>query len=147
VLDAWTKFIETRKAPKQRRYYIPRQSTLDLTYKLPQVLDQHDVAYELTGEAAAQHYAPWLTNVTTLRLRMVYSQKAEEALTELKAQLTTEGSNLSVMEVDSPNELVHRQEEGGVWYAHPIQVYLDLLKLEGRARDAAQHLRDTKIGF
>jgi hypothetical protein len=147
VLDAWTKFVETHKAPKQRRYYIPQQSSLDLSYALPQLLEKHEVAYELTGEAAAQHYAPWLTNITTLRLRIAYSPKAEQVLTELKAQLTTEGSNLSVMEVDSSTEFVHRQNEGGIWYAHPIRVYLDLLKMAGRARDAAQHLRETKIGF
>ena len=82
-----------------------------------------------------------------LRFRLIYSDKAEAALTELKAQLTTEGSNLWVMEVASPKELVHRHLEDGVCYAHPIQVYLDLLKMEGRARDAALHLRDTKIGF
>jgi len=147
VLDAWAKFVETRKAPKQRRYYIPIRHFDDLTYKVPQAFAAHDVEYELTGEAAAQHYSPWLTHINVLRFRLVYSKKAEAALTDLKAQLTTEGSNLWVMEVASPHELVHRQEEGGLWYAHPIQVYLDLLKMEGRARDAAQHLRETKIGF
>ena len=147
VLDAWAKFVETRKPPKQRRYYIPIRPFNDMTYKVPQVFAEYGVAYELTGEAAAQHYSPWLTNINVLRFRLVYSDKAEAALTELKAQLTSEGSNLSVMEVASPKELVHRRQEDGLWYAHPIQVYLDLLKMEGRAKDAAQHLRETKIGF
>lgn len=147
VLDAWTKFIETRKPPKHRRYYIPIRHFDDMTYKVPQAFAAHAVEYELTGEAAAQHYSPWLTHISVLRFRLVYSENAEAALTELKAQLTTEGSNLWVTEVTSAKELVHRREEGGLWYAHPIQVYLDLLKMEGRARDAAQHLRETRIGF
>lgn len=147
VLDAWTKFAEMRKPPKQRRYYIPIRNFDDMTNRVPQVFAAHAVEYELTGEAAAQHYSPWLTHINVLRFRLVYSERAVAALTELKSQLTTEGSNLSVMEVSSPKELVHRREEGGVWYAHPIQVYLDLLTMEGRARDAAQHLRETRIGF
>jgi hypothetical protein len=147
VLDAWTKFVETRKSPTQRRYYIPIRHFDDMTYKVPQTFESHGVEYELTGEAAAQHYSPWLTHINVLRFRLVYSEKAEAALAELKAQLTNEGSNLSVFEVASPKELVHRKEEGGVCYAHPIQVYLDLLKMEGRARDAANHLREARIGF
>ena len=147
VLDAWAKFVETRKAPQQRRYYIPIRQFNDLTYQVPRALDEHGVAYELTGEAAAQYYSPWLTHINVLRFRLVYSDKVEAALTDMKAQLTNEGSNLWVMEVASPKELVHRRQEDGLWYAHPIQVYLDLLKMEGRARDAADHLRETKIGF
>lgn len=147
VLDAWTKFVDTRKPPKQRRYYIPIRNFNNMTCDVPQAFVAHGVDYELTGEVAAQHYSPWLTHINVLRFRLVHSEKAEAALAELKAQLTSEGSNLWVMEVTSPKELVHRREEKGLWYAHPIQVYLDLLKMEGRARDAAHHLREKKIGF
>ena len=146
VLDAWAKFVETRKAPKQRRYYVPNNST-DMIYQIPQVFEQHDVEYALTGEAAAQHYAPWLTQISVLRFRLVYSDKADAAMSQMGAKLTTEGSNLSVIEVASPKDISHRKREGDVWYAHPIQVYLDLLKIEGRARDAAIHLREERIGY
>jgi hypothetical protein len=146
VLNAWVKFVETRKAPKQHRYYIPH-SSLDLTYKVPQVFEQYQVEYELTGEAAAQHYAPWLTQISTLRIRNVFSENADAALGELGAKSTSEGANLSVFEVGSSKDILHRKREDSVWYAHPIQVYLDLLRLEGRARDAANHLREERIKF
>lgn len=146
VLDAWAKFVETRKAPKQRRYYIPSSFT-DMTYQMPHVFEQHNVDYALTGEAAAQHYAPWLTQISVLRFRLVYSDQADAALSQMQAKLTTEGANLSVFEVASPKDISPRKREGDIWYAHPIQVYLDLLKMEGRARDAANHLREERIGF
>ncbi|HZV21986.1 MAG TPA: type IV toxin-antitoxin system AbiEi family antitoxin [Hyphomicrobiales bacterium] len=146
VLDAWAKFVETRKAPKQHRYYVPH-SSLDLTYKVPQVLEQRQVEYEVTGEAAAQHYAPWLTQVPTLRVRIVYSDRVDDVLGELGAKSTSEGANLSIYEVASTKDLLHRNREDGVWYAHPIQVYLDLLRMEGRARDAARRLREERIKF
>jgi hypothetical protein len=36
---------------------------------------------------------------------------------------------------------------GGIWLANPIQIYLDLLRGEGRAKEMAEHLRQDKIGF
>ena len=50
-------------------------------------------------------------------------------------------------EVMSSKDLLFRKYEDGAWYAHPIQVYLDLLRMEGRARDAANHLREERIRF
>jgi hypothetical protein len=146
VLDAWTKFIETRKSPTLRRFYIP-QSSLDLLHRATQSFNQHDVDYAVTGEAAAQHYAPWLTHISVLRFRLVFSESAEKALGEMGAKLTTEGANLSIHEVGSSKDISRGEYDKGIWYAHPIQVYLDLLKLEGRARDAAKHLREERIRF
>jgi hypothetical protein len=111
------------------------------------MLEKYRVDYALTGEAAAQHYAPWLTHISMLRFRMVHSDKLDAALSELDAKLVTEGANISVIEVASPKDIAYRKREDGVWYAHPIQVYLDLLRLEGRAPDAAKHLREQVIGF
>jgi hypothetical protein len=146
VLDAWAKFTETRKPAKQRRYYVALNH-VDATYRIPEALDKYRIEYALTGEAAAQHYAPWLTHISTLRFRLVYTDRVEDALSELEAKLTTEGANLFVIEVASPRDIAFRRREGNLWYAHPIQVYLDLLRLEGRAKDAAQHLREEVIGF
>lgn len=146
VLDAWAKFIETRKPAKQRRYYVALNH-VDATYRIPKTFDKYRIEYALTGEAAAQHYAPWLTHVSIMRFRLVYSNRIEDALSELEAKLTTEGANLSVIEVASPKDIAFRRREDDLWYAHPIQVYLDLLRLEGRAKDAAQHLREEVIRF
>jgi hypothetical protein len=146
LLDAWAKFVETRKSLKQRRYFIP-SSAIDASYRIPEMLEKYRVDYALTGEAAAQHYAPWLTHISMLRFRMVHSDKLDAALSELDAKLVTEGANISVIEVASPKDIAYRKREDGVWYAHPIQVYLDLLRLEGRAPDAAKHLREQVIGF
>ena len=71
----------------------------------------------------------------------------DDVLGELGAKSTNEGANLSIYEVASEKDLLHRNREDGVWYAHPIQVYLDLLRMEGRARDAANHLREERIRF
>jgi hypothetical protein len=34
-----------------------------------------------------------------------------------------------------------------VWLASPIQIYLDLLRGEGRSKEMAEHFREERIGF
>lgn len=40
-----------------------------------------------------------------------------------------------------------REQVRSIWLASPIQVYLDLLGSEGRAKEMAEHLRKERIGF
>ena len=49
--------------------------------------------------------------------------------------------------VKSSGELLFRELVDGIWLASPVQVYLDLMRGEGRAREMAKHLRQEKIGF
>jgi hypothetical protein len=65
----------------------------------------------------------------------------------LEARVVNEGANLGVIESRSMGELLFRQKIEGVWVASPIQVYLDLLRSEGRAKEMAEHLRRERIGF
>ncbi len=65
----------------------------------------------------------------------------------LDARSVDHGANLAVIEVRSPGELLFRELVNGVWLASTVQVYLDLMRSEGRARELAKHLRDERIGF
>jgi len=44
-------------------------------------------------------------------------------------------------------ELLFRARIGDAWLAGPVQVYLDLLRGEGRAKEMAEHLRKERLGF
>ena len=35
----------------------------------------------------------------------------------------------------------------GIWLASAVQVYLDLMRSEGRAKEMAKHLRRERFGF
>lgn len=78
---------------------------------------------------------------------MVASPAADEAIGELGACRVTEGTNLVVIEATSPGELLFRERVDGIWLASPIQVYLDLVHSEGRAKEMADHLRRESIGY
>lgn len=147
LLDAWVKQLATLRAPTLRRYYVPGLKSDALMERLSQVLDAHQVGYAVSYEAAAQRYAPFLSGISQVRTRLLPSAGADAAIAELDARVVDEGANFAVIEAKSAGELLFRQQVGGVWLASPIQVYLDLLRGEGRAKEMAEHLRREKVGF
>jgi len=147
LLDAWTKQFAGSTAPVLRRYYVPGLKSDALLQRLGQVFDVHQVGYAVSYEAAAQRYAPFLSGISQVRTRLLPGAGADAALAQLDARVVTEGANLAVIETRSAGELLFREQVDGIWLASPVQVYLDLLRGEGRAREMAEHLRRERIGF
>lgn len=147
LLDAWTRQLAGSTAPMLRRYYVPGLKSDALLQRLGEVFEAHQVAYAVSYEAAAQRYAPFLSGISQVRTRLLPGGRADEALAELDARIVTEGANLAVIETKSAGELLFREQVGGVWLASPVQVYLDLLRGEGRAKEMAEHLRQERIKF
>ena len=147
LLDAWAKQLVVMQPQAMRRYYVPSIQTDELVEKIDQILAAHDVEYAITHEAAGQRYAPFLSRFSQVRCRLLTSPGADQAIDELGARVVKEGTNLAVIEAKSPGELLFRERVNGTWLASPIQVYLDLVRSEGRAKEMAEHLRRERIGF
>ncbi|KWA80330.1 hypothetical protein WL30_31400 [Burkholderia ubonensis] len=147
LLDAWTKQLAGSSTPVVHRYYVPGLKSDALLQRLGEVFDIHQVTYAVSYEAAAQRYAPFLSSISQVRTRLLPSAGVTAALTQLDARVVTEGANLAVIEAKSSGELLLRQQIDDVWLASPVQVYLDLLRSEGRAKEMAAHLRKERIGF
>src|SRR5204862_4145475 len=118
-----------------------------LTEKVSQVFVAHNVLHEVTHEAAAQRFAPFLSSVSQVRCRVLASDAVKDGLQALDARPVSEGANLAIIEAKDRGELMFREKHQGVWLANPVQVYLDLISSEGRAKEAAEHLRKETIGF
>lgn len=147
LLDAWVKQLASIRPPALRRYYVPGMKTDQLLEHAAQVFAAHQVGYAISHEAAAQRYAPFLSSVSQVRCRLLVGRAADAAIGELGARVVHEGANLAIIEAKSPGELLFRERVGDIWLASPIQVYLDLLRSEGRAKEMAEHLRQERIGF
>ena len=147
LLDAWSQQIVVARTPPMRRFFVPTVRGDALADRVGQVLGYKGVEYALTHETAAQRYAPFLSSVSQVRYRLIPGPAADEALTILGARAVTEGANLSLIDVTSTGEMLFREKVGEIWLASPLQVYLDLLRGEGRAKDLAAHLRRERIGF
>ncbi|MHB8253845.1 MAG: hypothetical protein ACYDEV_09130 [Acidiferrobacter sp.] len=147
LLDAWAKQLASIRPAELRRYYVPFMKTDTLLERVGRVFTTREVGYAISHEAAAQRYAPFLSSVSQVRCRILIGPAADAAIGELDARMVNEGANLAIIEAKSPGEMLFRERVGGIWLASPIQVYLDLLRGEGRAKEMAEHLRKERIGF
>jgi hypothetical protein len=147
LLDAWARQQALARPPALRRYYVPGIKADAMLDDIGKVLAVHNVLYAFSNEAAAQRYAPFLSNISQVRCRLLAGPNADAAIGELGARVVSEGANLAVIEAKSRGELLFREQVSGIWLASPIQVYLDLLRGEGRAKEMAEHMRRERIGF
>lgn len=144
MLDAWTREVATRPPAKWRRYYVSDVEAT-LTRRLADVARDVGARYAITGEAAGQAYAPWLTGISQLRCRMPLDSTGAQVLDLLRAKPVHEGWNLAVHDSRSLSDLSDARWIDGVCFASPLQVYLDLQQGPGRSRDLAEHLRETVL--
>ena len=147
LLDAWAKQLATIRPSPVRRYYVPGTKADTLATRIGQVFDAHEVQYAISHEAAAQRYAPFISHVSQVRVRVLIGANADAAIGDLDARVVNEGANLGVIEAKSSGELLFREQIDGLWLASPIQIYLDLLRGEGRSKEMAEHFRKERIGF
>lgn len=147
LLDTWVQTLDSIRPPAVRRYYVPMTQADQLIKKIGQVCAEYSVEYAITREAAGQCYAPFLSIFSQVCCRLLANKAADWALEKLDARTVSEGSNLTIIETTSSNELLFRKQVDGVWLASPVQVYLDLIRGEGRSKEMAEHLRREKIGF
>ncbi|EJH4826727.1 TPA: hypothetical protein NHR53_002736 [Pseudomonas aeruginosa] len=147
LLNAWAKQLATIRPLALRRYYVPGTKADTLAARIGRAFNAHNVQYEVSHEAAAQRYAPFLSNVSQVRVRVLIGANADAAIGDLNARVVNEGANLGVIEAKSPGELLFREQMDGLWLASPIQIYLDLLRGEGRSKEMAEHFRKERIGF
>ena len=147
LLDEWVNYLAVMRPLALRRYFMPSARAEGLVEKFAEVCAASKAEYAITHEAAGQRYAPFLSTVSQVRCRLLDGPAADRALGALDARFVDQGANLAVIEVKSPGELLFRESVNGIWLAGAVQVYLDLMRSEGRAREMAKHLRQERIGF
>jgi DNA-binding MarR family transcriptional regulator len=148
LLDAWAEIVRAEPAPPSRRYFVSGALGQEqLVNEMAHMLEEANVEYALTGEAAAQRYNPFLTSVPLARFRVENIEQAEKVLTARKVRRVDEGANLVLIDTPEKDELLFKQSIDGISVVSPIQAYIDLQQLPGRAKEAAQHLREERLGY
>ena len=114
-----------------------------------QVVEQG--AWALTGWLALEHRAPFMT--TTPVITIYIDREVFEDPTALDTRIARaglrrvdSGARVDLVKAD-PYVLRRATLEGGTPQVSDIRLYGDLLRLGVRGSDAAEHLRETRIGF
>jgi hypothetical protein len=147
LLDQWAEYVRALKPPVFHRYFLPSLPAEQILNALARAFALHDVSHAVSFEAAAQAYAPFLSSLSQVKCRAMSGPALESGLAALNARVVEEGANFSVLETQSVGDLLFREQIDGTWLASPIQVYLDLQRSEGRAKELAQNLRRERIPF
>ena len=147
LLDACIKQLPMMRPLSMERYFVPSVRTEGLVQKIADICTENNAEYAITHEVAGQRYAPFLSTISHVRCRLLAGRAAAEALGALEARMVDQDANLAVIKVKSSGELLYQELLDGIWLATPIQVYLDLMRGEGRAREISKQLRQEMIGF
>lgn len=147
LLDAWKKQVLDMPKPNSRRFFVPLLKSEELVRRIDEICTAQDLQYAVTGEWAAQIYSPFLSSISQVRLRLPEDSATSILTSALHAREVGEGSNLLLVETSSYGDFLFRERLKEVWIANPITVYLDLVQIEGRAKELAEHLRRERIGF
>ena len=100
--------------------------------------------YALTMYSAADLLAPF---TTSQRLDFYFSADPREALTMLGATEVASGETARIYEPYDEFVFYRARMIGGYRVASPLQVYLDLFSLGGRAAEQAEALRTSLLKF
>lgn len=147
LLDAWVAELPTLRKAQPRRFFVPGPNAGQLAERIGAELEARGVTYGLTGQAAAQRHAPFLSSSPVVALLVLQSPEFDEAVAALGGIEVDEGANLEVHATRSPDAFNFRQRADASWLLHPIQVYLALLRGGGRSQELAAHLRQERIGY
>ena len=132
---------------KTARAYLYARSPDELARSLSKRLAAAGVEHAITGAAAANRLAPFVTAVPVVDLWHEGSQGPEDVCEAAGAELVTEGSNILLRRAAGDGPLAFRELQDGVYLANRFRVYLDVRQDPRRGEEQAQHLRTEVIGF
>lgn len=148
MLSDWAAhYAATPRSGADIEFHVPWREPQQSIDALTRSLDGREWA--LTGDAAADRIAPYLTSVPTVDLYVPEGQ-----LEAVRARLS---QHPDVREVESGGRIrlyvadpyVFRlaRDARGVRTVSLVRVYADLLRSGGRSAEAGEYLRETAIGF
>lgn len=115
-------------------------SGVELARQLHERLSGTGIGHAFTGLPAAWVLQPF----ARFRLASVYvTGDPREAAESIGLRRNERGANVQLIGPDDQGVFLGQRDRDGLPCVSPAQVYLDLLHLPERARDAAQELRDS----
>jgi hypothetical protein len=145
VLDEWIAANRSRRDPTSH-WHLFVQDPAALLRAVAEKIGQDSGTF-ITGPAAANHHAPWLTNIDVIDV-VVPPGTSQTVATALGLKPAKAGFNVRLIErpaTGRPSMVPGRVGEALCNFASPIVTYADTLDGRGRNNELAQHLRATLL--
>lgn len=145
LLQAWS--AEYRPHVKRVQLFaIPRPNEIEK--RLAEWCRTNKVTYALTQLAAAWWYSPMVRydkSVAYFDRKLETGNKLKSLLEHLDAKEVETGANCILWITDDPAVFTDSKEIDGVKVVSPLQLYLDLMALPGRGKDAAEEVFEREL--
>jgi hypothetical protein len=119
-------------------------SGIEVARSLAENLGKRQIKHAFTGLPAA-----WaIDRFAQFRLTTVYVDgDPRDVVEQLDIRRGSKGANVQILGPDDAGVLAGEQERDRLTCVSTVQIYLDLLSLPERAKEAAQHLRDHHLDW
>ena len=141
LLDAWVQRYSAADHHVHRFQAVARTGYAALQ-GLGEKLATTRITWAATGLAAAYMY----TQFADFRLNTLFVDELPRDPEALGLHRVDRGENVQLV-VPRDEGVFYKKVQRGVWCAHPVQVYLDLLTSPERAAEAAARLRADLLGW
>lgn len=145
LLDLWAEETEERVI-RTPAYFLAQTPGLVMT-QVAERLTREAVPYAITGAAAANIVAPFVTGIPVVEVWVTVAMTPEEVLEAAHADVAADGHNLVFLQAKNDTPLAFREERQGIWLADRFRLYADLRRDPRRGREQADYLREEVIGF
>ena len=145
LLQGWS--AEYRPQVKRVQLFaIPRPNEIEK--RLAEWCRTNKATYALTQLAAAWRYSPMVRydkSVAYIDRKLETDNKLKSLLEHLDAREVETGANCILWITDDPAVFTDSKEFDGVKVVSPLQLYLDLMALSGRGKDAAEEVFERDL--
>ena len=119
----------------------------DLPRAVGRKLAEREIAFAISGVAAANILAPFLTAVPMVAVWIAAEAPLPGVAEAIGAEATERGANLTLMQVDDDTPLAFASERNHLRLANPFRIYVDAARDPQRGTEQAEHFRREVIGF
>jgi len=140
MLDAWR---DGHRFPRERVVagVIPARTNIEYMRRLATEFERSGVRHAFTGLAAALQLAPFADfHLSTCYIEGEFTIEMRKKVAFLE---TVRGASTWIVPNADPGVFLGAREAGGFRTVGPLLTYLDLMHHPERAREAADHLRET----
>ncbi len=139
LADEWREHYNLTDHNITRGHVYSSGSGPDLVRTVAQKLNEWDVSYAFSGLSSAWHYAPF----ASFRLAVVYVDDPVAILNAGTLGFTAEtrGANVWVVAPSDTSVFWSRERHEGIYFASPLQTYIDLKGHPERAAEASAVMR------
>lgn len=147
MLSDWAGQYALRAATPVAEFHVPWRDHEESLSMLTSSLEGTNWA--VTGTVAAERIAPFLTSIPTVDVYVSFDD-----LQDLRRRVSSQDDVREVahggrVRVFTEKDYVFglTDNRDGLSLCSPVRVYADLLRSRGRAAEAAEHLRESAVGF